>query len=560
MSGLKFLCDNCKAKYQIADEKVAGKTVRMTCRKCGHSIEVRAAVTETSVAAAPPRASTPPRAPTPPLATSLSAAKPRPPQPPRAPQPPQAPRASQVPPARKLSQPPPGALAGAFQRTVQTPSARPPAPPPPPREVRVTEEWYVAIQGVPVGPIQISELRRKAASGAVTEESLCWQEGMEEWRPVRTVPELAEIVREAALGGRPSLVSPEPPAARPTPPPPPPRTSSGPQRPSAPAPLRTSDPPRPIAPPPAARSNVVPLHGRTAATTERVSEPIPIPAPIAGNAAAARAPFLQPQPTPHPAAPGFQPLPSPLLAPTPTPMAVADPFGLPTATPSLFPPAPIAYAQPGPPRRSPPLWFWLVLVFVLGFGGVAAFFVFQKPAPAPVVIQVPTPAPTPTVSAAPPPTEGEAPAEETTTNEGPSPSRPRVASKGAPAPPTTSTGRAADLKGLLGDPGGPSVGGSHGSTGPATGGGLDQAAVQRVVRERQPAVKRACWERGADQKSSAKVSVEITVAPNGSVQNARATGDDPVIAKCIENQVRNWSFPAPGSTTTVNVPFVFVRQ
>ena len=23
---MKFLCDNCKAKYQIADDKVAGKT------------------------------------------------------------------------------------------------------------------------------------------------------------------------------------------------------------------------------------------------------------------------------------------------------------------------------------------------------------------------------------------------------------------------------------------------------------------------------------------------------------------------------------------------------
>ena len=51
---MKFLCDNCKAKYQIADEKVAGKTVRMKCRKCGHQIEVRAAVTETSVSMAPP--------------------------------------------------------------------------------------------------------------------------------------------------------------------------------------------------------------------------------------------------------------------------------------------------------------------------------------------------------------------------------------------------------------------------------------------------------------------------------------------------------------------------
>ena len=52
---MRFLCEQCKAKYQIADEKVAGKTVRMKCRKCGHLIEVKAEVTETSVASkAPP--------------------------------------------------------------------------------------------------------------------------------------------------------------------------------------------------------------------------------------------------------------------------------------------------------------------------------------------------------------------------------------------------------------------------------------------------------------------------------------------------------------------------
>ncbi|HJL26439.1 MAG TPA: zinc-ribbon domain-containing protein, partial [Polyangiaceae bacterium LLY-WYZ-15_(1-7)] len=38
---MKFLCDNCKAKYQIPDEKIAGRTLRMKCRKCGHSIIIR---------------------------------------------------------------------------------------------------------------------------------------------------------------------------------------------------------------------------------------------------------------------------------------------------------------------------------------------------------------------------------------------------------------------------------------------------------------------------------------------------------------------------------------
>ena len=152
---MKFLCDNCKAKYQIADEKVAGKTVRMKCRKCGHQIEVRAAVTETSVSTSPPNVGS--EAPRPMaakigLATSLSAAKPRAPM-----------VGTQT---QNL-----GGLAGAFQRTVQDGPQTVPLPTNTnnPVELSVTDEWYVAINGVPVGPVRISELRRKAASGAVTE-------------------------------------------------------------------------------------------------------------------------------------------------------------------------------------------------------------------------------------------------------------------------------------------------------------------------------------------------------------------------------------------------------
>jgi predicted Zn finger-like uncharacterized protein len=218
---LKFLCDNCKAKYQIADEKVAGKTVRMKCRKCGHQIEVRAAVTETSVSTSLPSPPATPGgsdAPRPvaksSLATSLSAAKPRAP-------------------TGQHPQAPASALAGAFQRTVHDAPQSVPFPQQASAlELSVTDEWYVAINGVPVGPVRISELRRKAASGAVTEESLCWQEGLEEWRPVRSIPELAAIVREAAQGNRPSLISPPPTEGR---------GSSPPRRPAPPS-LR--EPPR----------------------------------------------------------------------------------------------------------------------------------------------------------------------------------------------------------------------------------------------------------------------------------------------------------------------------
>src|SRR6188768_1294430 len=37
---MKFLCPCCKAKYQIGDDKVAGRSVRMKCRKCGYVTQV----------------------------------------------------------------------------------------------------------------------------------------------------------------------------------------------------------------------------------------------------------------------------------------------------------------------------------------------------------------------------------------------------------------------------------------------------------------------------------------------------------------------------------------
>lgn len=50
---MKFVCDSCKAKYQISDDKVAGKSLRMKCRKCGHTIQVAAVITTGPVVGAP---------------------------------------------------------------------------------------------------------------------------------------------------------------------------------------------------------------------------------------------------------------------------------------------------------------------------------------------------------------------------------------------------------------------------------------------------------------------------------------------------------------------------
>jgi hypothetical protein len=67
------------------------------------------------------------------------------------------------------------------------------------------DEWFVGINGVPVGPIRLSELRSKAASGAVNKESLVWRDGFEDWRPLKTYPELVAIVEEGVSSARASL-------------------------------------------------------------------------------------------------------------------------------------------------------------------------------------------------------------------------------------------------------------------------------------------------------------------------------------------------------------------
>lgn len=96
---------------------------------------------------------------------------------------------------------------------------------------------------------------------------------------------------------------------------------------------------------------------------------------------------------------------------------------------------------------------------------------------------------------------------------------------------------------------------------PSAGGGtFDQGSIERVVNTRKAGVKRTCLDRSSSTASSTKITASLTIAPNGTVQTVTTTGDEPVVAKCIEQQLRSWSFPAPGETKQVQIPFVFVRQ
>jgi len=99
------------------------------------------------------------------------------------------------------------------------------------------------------------------------------------------------------------------------------------------------------------------------------------------------------------------------------------------------------------------------------------------------------------------------------------------------------------------------------------GDGLDEAAVQRTLRDYGPSVRDICWERAlrgrppAAAPTSVRVSARITVAPSGRVRSVTTSGapaEYPDLSRCIAEKVRAWSFPRALAETVVNVPFVFV--
>ncbi|MBN4059114.1 zinc-ribbon domain-containing protein, partial [Endomicrobium sp. AH-315-J14] len=104
---MRFNCDKCGAKYQIADEKVAGKTVRMKCRKCSHTIQVKAKLGADGKVVARP--SVPPPATATPAPAIPGSPKPMAPPTGGPLGPPGAPPLGSPPPAPPLGAPPPGA-------------------------------------------------------------------------------------------------------------------------------------------------------------------------------------------------------------------------------------------------------------------------------------------------------------------------------------------------------------------------------------------------------------------------------------------------------------------
>lgn len=217
---MKFLCGNCRAKYQIADEKVEGRTLRMICRECGKEIIIQN--------------------------------KPRPSGHPAA----GARRAASAPPSALGS-----VLAEDFRRQLsQRPAERRAAP--------VMEQWHVAINDIPVGPMNRSELVRKVQLGAVNADSLAWREGLDDWMPARQIPELAILFAPPPAASAAAIYDPRYAERQPT-----------------------RRPPEPVRP--AARYDAAPIGGRMVADRPFEDFQLPPPPPPDASAQMAMSPLAR---------------------------------------------------------------------------------------------------------------------------------------------------------------------------------------------------------------------------------------------------------------------------
>jgi predicted Zn finger-like uncharacterized protein len=123
---VKFVCDKCKTRYSIGEDRVRGKILKIRCKNCANVITVREGMdadgenrTGRSTMAVP--------------------------------------------------------LVGA---NVSGPVAAPSS---------LHEEWYVSIDGVQTGPLTLLDAQRWITSKPLDAELHCWNEGFDDWLPVDKV-------------------------------------------------------------------------------------------------------------------------------------------------------------------------------------------------------------------------------------------------------------------------------------------------------------------------------------------------------------------------------------
>jgi predicted Zn finger-like uncharacterized protein len=189
---VKFLCDRCKTRYSIGDERVRGKILKIRCKNCANVITVREGMPD---ADAPANAGMPRRNKTTTAAPLVAQAE------------------AVAPVANNGSNK--NALGAAFASAMTKPAP-----------AALEEEWYVSIDGDQSGPFSLAEAQQWVAGKPFDAELHCWSEGFDDWLPVDKVSHFRGLRKKPA------------PPPMPAAPPPIPRVGTGPARAITSAPAR----------------------------------------------------------------------------------------------------------------------------------------------------------------------------------------------------------------------------------------------------------------------------------------------------------------------------------
>jgi predicted Zn finger-like uncharacterized protein len=173
---VKFLCDRCKTRYSIGDERVRGKILKIRCKSCANVITVREGMPspdEVDPAPAEPQGQRR-------LPRTTTAAP--------------AVQSESLAPAAAPA--PGGALGAAFASAMTKP---PPA---------LEEEWYVSIDGEQQGPFSRADAQRWIAARPLDAELHCWSEGFDDWLPVDKVSHFRGLRKKPAPAPAPPVAAP----------------------------------------------------------------------------------------------------------------------------------------------------------------------------------------------------------------------------------------------------------------------------------------------------------------------------------------------------------------
>lgn len=418
------------------------------------------------------------------------------------------------------------------------------------------EGWFVGVNGVPLGPIPLGDLRELALAGHIDRRSLVWRDGQPEWRPLGKFPGLARVIDDGVAPARPDAA---PPAA------------------------------------PSRANNGAPTNGANGHAASHVATGFDVPRADAGERPSAWGDLddeddQDEQPTTVKGRVSVMPAGSAPLsassfgAPPPVaPSPPSNPFGVtssvvapPTQLPELAP-SPVMSAPPPVSAPSAPVSMISAIPDSLGdvedglrprgrskWYLIAAAIVFAFVLGAVVTHLMRASSSEKASDAALPPDDADARESVTTARAGLSArvSRPSADS----ALPASASLAPGSLLASLGSP--RALGHSPSWDEPVTSSGLDATAIQRTVRRHSPGVRQNCWLRAIDARppgvpTSVKLTATITVDADGQVQAVAVTGAPrgyPSLARCVETSVRSWQFPRSGAQTVTNVPFMFMGR